>query len=139
MKMVTCIFGFSQRRLIPHAGHFPNGCRFGGLGKKGGKYLANHVTGTWLEKGYLYYTWNDRSGGDGKLNLSVLNAETKQLETEALTERGGAWLQTVGDDFVVEVDIYRNMEKEKAVYFRYKAGVLPLERLGREEKWAENG
>ena len=103
------------------------------------EYLANDVTGTWLENGYLYYTWNDRSGGDGKLNLSVLNVETKQLETEALTEKGGVRMQTVGDDLVVDADIYRNMEKEKTVYFRYRAGVLPLERLGREEKRAESG
>ncbi len=103
------------------------------------EYLANHVTGTWLENGYLYYTWNDRSGGDGKLNLSVLNVETKQLETESLTEKGGVRMQTVGDDLVVDADIYRNMEKEKTVYFRYRAGVLPLERLDREEKRAESG
>ena len=103
------------------------------------EYLANHVTGTWLENGYLYYTWNDRSGGDGKLNLSVLNVETKQLGTESLTEKGGVRMQTVGDDLVVDADIYRNMEKEKTVYFRYRAGVLPLERLGREEKRAESG
>ena len=103
------------------------------------EYLANHVTGTWLENGYLYYTWSDHSVEDEKRNLSVLNVETKQLETEALTERGGAWPQTVGDDLVVTVNIYRNMEKEKAVYFRYRAGVLPLERLGREEKRAESG
>ncbi len=103
------------------------------------EYLANHVTETWLENGYLYYTWNDRSGGDGKLNLSVLNVETKQLGTESLTEKGGVRMQTVGDDLVVDADIYRNMEKEKTVYFRYRAGVLPLERLGREEKRAESG
>ena len=103
------------------------------------EYLAEGFCWAYMENGYLYYTWKDHSGGDGKLNLSVLNVETKQLETEALTESGAAWLQTAGDDLVVTVDIYRNMEKEKAVYFRYRAGVLPLERLGREEKRAESG
>ena len=98
------------------------------------EYLAEGFCWAYMENGYLYYTWNDHSGGDGKLNLSVLNVETKQLETEALTESGAAWLQTAGDDLVVTVDIYRNREKKKAVYFRYRAGVLPLERLDREEK-----
>ena len=103
------------------------------------EYLAKDFYWAYMENGYLYYTWNDYYGGDGKLNLSVLNAETKQLETEVLTESGAAWLQTAGDDLVVTVDIYKNMEKEKAVYFRYRAGVLPLERLDREEKRAESG
>ena len=103
------------------------------------EYLAKDFYWAYMENGYLYYTWNDHYGGDGKLNLSVLNVETKQFETEALTESGAAWLQIVGDDFVVTVDIYRNREKEKAVYFRYRAGVLPLERLDREEKRAESG
>ncbi len=103
------------------------------------EYLAEGFCWVYMENGYLYYTWNDHYGGDGKLNLSVLNVETKQLETEALTESGAAWLQTAGDDLVVTVDIYRNREKKKAVYFRYRAGVLPLERLDREEKRAESG
>ncbi len=98
------------------------------------EYLAKDFYWAYMENGYLYYVWNDHPSEDGKLNLSVLNVETKQLETETLTERSGAWLQTVGDDLVVDVDIYKNMEKEKAVYFRYRAGVLPLERLDREEK-----
>ena len=98
------------------------------------EYLAEDFYWAYMENGYLYYVWNDHPSEDGELNLSVLNVETKQLETEVLTESSGAWLQTVGDDLVVDVDIYRNMEKEKAVYFRYRAGVLPLERLDREEK-----
>ena len=98
------------------------------------EYLAEGFYWAYVENGYLYYVWNDNPNGNGKLNLSVLNVEIKQLETEALTERGGVGLQTVGDDFVVDVDVYRNREKEKAIYFRYKAGVLPLERLDREEK-----
>ena len=103
------------------------------------EYLAEDFYWAYMENGYLYYVWNDHPSEDGELNLSVLNVETKQLETEVLTERSGAWLQTVGDDLVVDVDIYKNMEKEKAVYFRYRAGVLPLERLDRKEKRAESG
>ena len=103
------------------------------------EYLAEGFYWAYVENGYLYYVWNDNPNGNGKLNLSVLNVEIKQLETEALTERGGVGLQTVGDDFVVDVDVYRNGEKEKAIYFRYRAGVLPLERLDREEKRAESG
>ncbi len=103
------------------------------------EYLAEDFYWAYVENEYLYYVWNDDPSEDGKLNLSILNVETKQLETEALTERGVVRLQTVGDDFVVTVDIYRNREKKKAVYFRYRAGVLPLERLDREEKRAESG
>ena len=122
--------------LYIHARNYATGKEIFRLDAVSGEkeYLAKDFYWAYMENGYLYYVWNDHPSEDGKLNLSVLNVETKQLETETLTERSGAWLQTVGDDLVVDVDIYKNMEKEKAVYFRYRAGVLPLERLDREEK-----
>ncbi len=127
--------------LYIHARNYATGKEIFRLDAVSGEkeYLAKDFYWAYMENGYLYYVWNDHPSEDGKLNLSVLNVETKQLETEALTESSGAWLQTVGNDLVVDVDIYKNMEKEKAVYFRYRAGVLPLERLDREEKRAESG
>ncbi len=127
--------------LYIHARNYATGKEIFRLDAVSGEkeYLAEDFYWAYMENGYLYYVWNDHPSEDGELNLSVLNVETKQLETEVLTERSGAWLQTVGDDLVVDVDIYKNMEKEKAVYFRYRAGVLPLERLDRKEKRAESG
>ncbi len=127
--------------LYIHARNYATGKEIFRLDAVSGEkeYLAEDFYWAYMENGYLYYVWNDHPSEDGELNLSVLNVETKQLETEVLTESSGAWLQTVGDDLVVDVDIYKNMEKEKAVYFRYRAGVLPLERLDREEKRAESG
>ena len=127
--------------LYIHARNYATGKEIFRLDAVSGEkeYLAEDFYWAYMENGYLYYVWNDHPSEDGELNLSVLNVETKQLETEVLTESSGAWLQTVGDDLVVDVDIYKNMEKEKAVYFRYRAGVLPLERLDRKEKRAESG
>ncbi len=127
--------------LYIHARNYATGKEIFRLDAVSGEkeYLAEDFYWAYMENGYLYYVWNDHPSEDGELNLSVLNVETKQLETEVLTESSGAWLQTVEDDLVVDVDIYKNMEKEKAVYFRYRAGVLPLERLDREEKRAESG
>ena len=127
--------------LYIHARNYATGKEIFRLDAVSGEkeYLAEDFYWAYMENGYLYYVWNDHPSEDWELNLSVLNVETKQLETEVLTESSGAWLQTVEDDLVVDVDIYKNMEKEKAVYFRYRAGVLPLERLDREEKRAESG
>lgn len=107
--------------------------------------LAESVDAAWLEGGYLYYIWYDSVGE--KLNLSVLDLETKQSFTEELEEPviSTPYLQTVGNDILVNMQVYDEykykeylFEVEKYVYYKYGSNTLQLERLDRQEVPAEN-
>ena len=100
------------------------------------KYLADCIYIAWLENGYLYYIWYDSTVK--KWSLSALNLRTEQSSTELLGENGSPYLQTVGDDLVININVYKEHSKEKEIYFKYKANTLPLERLDRREILLEN-
>ena len=91
--------------------------------------------------GFLYYSlrYNDTPGEGGEKPRYIYRVPVQGGEPEELALAYDPFCIYGGKIYVVDADIYRNMEKEKTVYFRYRAGVLPLERLGREEKRAESG
>lgn len=100
------------------------------------EYLADCIFAAWLENGYLYYIGYDNTVK--KWSLNALDLETEQTSTETLGENGIPYLQTVGDDLVISISVYKENNKEKEIYFKYKANTLPLERLDRKEVVEEN-
>lgn len=99
--------------------------------------LADNVYAAWLENGYLYYTLYDDT--DEKWKISILDLENGQLSSDAMMEGGTSDIQIVGEDLLIKRRVYgEDWNTEKFVYYRYRADMLPLERLDRQEIPVEN-